>query len=289
MKYVELSNSKNPIEKEFYWMNKLTPTTMDIDYILHMGWGQFIKAIHINVNKKICTSNKDKIADELLNEYPYQEINDLPSAIKYGGAIYMLEKTRNELRFHLFRKIFTQILFADKNKLIRFTKIHKEEYTSFLLSIAPYAINSTLEATTQIFRAGIYKLLEAKEEDYDLAMILSEIKYLWEYEHVSYTIDMFGNEYNNISSLPIRDRKKEHRKKEKFNKRKNEVLAFFKDYDISLDNIDEINNLEYKEDEFEFYQTALKATKKLLNDSLVSSYGTGKKRAEEISKILDYI
>jgi len=276
------------MEQKFYWFNPKI-TQFDLDSILVVGYGQFIKSIQIIVNKKIISStHKDKMLDDLLkNGYTVNEgINNLLSAITDGGFVYSYLDTRNEERYHLFKKIFALVLFSDRNKLYKFLEISKEDHVSLIFSILPYAENMTLNATHLLFRERIIDLLEAKEDDGDLIEILNEVKYLWEYEHIVYILDHFGNERYRISELPKRDRKKEYRKKEKLNKEKEKILKFIKAHNLNVDT-GEIESLNYQESES--YEVALKDAKNLLCSSLISLCGTGKKRAEIISKIMDFI
>lgn len=263
---------------------------MDIDYILGVGWGQFTKGLHFAVNEEICTSNKDKVANERVKALLYEKVNSLFSAIASSLDLYAHDKSRSEQRYHLFMKLLTRTLFADEYKIIRPKEPYDRKDISILVSIAPYAVDRSLDALKKAFKIAISESLVTKDdrEKHKLLVILGEIKYVWEYQQVLMFVDIFGRGEHEISSIPDRDRKKEYRKKEKFNKEKEQALAFLRDNNIELDSLAAVEGAEYKEHVFEYRQTTMKAVSESLYTSLVSC-GTGKVKAKTISKIIDLL
>lgn len=264
---------------------------MDIDYILDIGWDVFVEIVNRTVGQTTCTSNMDKISDEAARGVSYEHIDDLSSAMQNVGALYINKETRSEQRYHLSKKLFTRILLSDMDKFKKFDNTSDGAHLSYLINLSPYVAESSIPLAKEFFRDQLLMVLKTKDEseEYEVQMILDEIKYLWEYEAVLSMVNVFGNDYHRIASLPNRDRKKEYRKKEKFNKRKKEALAFFKDCNIDLANLDVVQGFEYEEHPFEYRHTAFKAVKERLYTSLVSTCGTGKQRADIISKVIDYI
>ena len=133
-------------------------------------------------------------------------------------------------------------------------------------------------------------ICETLQRDQDeMRPIFHEIKYIWEYDTVLSYLYLFGDIYN-ISGLGKRDKRKEYAKKQKFERGKKQAIDFLQKHNFPLD---KIKKIEYEDKEkthfFANYETTLKHSKELLSTELTEIWGTGKKRAKAIAKILEYI
>jgi hypothetical protein len=133
------------------------------------------------------------------------------------------------------------------------------------------------------YRDEIVKSLETTVDR--ISYILDDIKKLCEYDSVLAAI----HNCTYVSSLPKRDRKKIYEEKKKFERTKNKTIEGLKFLKLPYDDVEKT---EYNSDEeygWVNYEMTLKHIKKVLYSDLTLICGTGKKRAEAIIKILEYI
>lgn len=144
---------------------------------------------------------------------------------------------------------------------------------------------NTFDKEKQIayYREEIVKSLETTKDR--ILYILDDIKKLCEYDSVLGAI----HNCTYVSALPKRDRKKIYEDKMKFERTKNKTIEGLKFLKLPYANVEKKVYSTGEEDGWVNYEMTLKHIKKVLYSDLTLICGTGKRRADTIIKILEYI
>jgi len=178
---------------------------------------------------------------------------------------------------------------GNKEEWINKPKEPHEKQTLGLLMLITAFYNEnlkTVEDAKDEFKKQICEVLENSEDI--LRPILDEIKYLWEYERVIYNLYEFGFGSANITNLEKKDKHQVRAEKKAYLTQKKHTLEFLEKYDLPTKEVEEHI---YEPDKIflnRHYRQTLKLARHMFYEGL-RDVGVGKRRANEITRILEYI
>lgn len=169
------------------------------------------------------------------------------------------------------------------------TPLRKEDILSFKRSISkafgleynPNAFDK--EKQIAYYRGEIAKALDIEEEE--IIYILDDIKKMCEYDSVLGAI----SNCSYVGSLPKYDRKKSYIERKKFEKIKEKTIEGLKFLKLPYENVEQKQYKKGEDWDWMYYDKTLKHIKKTLYNELTLMCGTGKDRAKNITKIIDYM
>jgi len=156
----------------------------------------------------------------------------------------------------------------------------------FQLEIKKYLEKKILIKKNETREVYIEKIITFLDiDEFSLKYLLDEIKYSCEFEKVIIAIKVS----NEISELPKRDRKKLYEEKRKFERLIKLTIDNLKKLNLSYDEVEKKEFISPESLGWHNYETTLKHYKSILFYSLTNDCGTGKQRANSITKIFDYL
>ena len=180
-------------------------------------------------------------------------------------------------------KIFTNLQYANNTSLRNEDIIELKEAIAKGLGVRYHPNTFDREKQVEYYRNEIVTALETTDDR--VAYILDDIKKLCEYDSV------LGAIHNCIyvSALPKRDRKKIYEEKMKFERMKCKTIEGLKFLKLPYEDVEKRQYSSDEEYGWVNYERTLKHIKKVLQDDLTLICGTGKRRADAITKILEYL
>jgi len=172
-------------------------------------------------------------------------------------------------------------------ELTRFAKTAQPFFKEELNKAIESSINIKLDGDKSEYTEQIINFLSdfLGTTEHIIRRVSGEINNSCEFKKVMIFIVVCGS----VAELPKRDRKKIYEEKKKFERRKKSLVEGLKEFNASYDEVESKEFISSSDLGWDNYETTLKHYKKILSLALIKDCNTGKKRAEEIAKILDYL
>ncbi len=177
----------------------------------------------------------------------------------------------------------SDLRYVDKTPLRKEDILLFKESLSKALGVKNHPDIFDREKQITYYRSEIAKGLGIDE--YEIAYILDDIKKLCEYDAVLGAIHNCGL----VSSLPKYDRKKIYIERKKFERIKEKTIENLKFLKLPYEDVEQRQYKKGDDWDWLYYDKTLKHIKKTLHNELTLICGTGKDRAKNITKIIEYM
>ena len=234
---------------------------------------------------------KKKDLEEFQNEFIEFTVNKFKNNMTSETQVQeiILCKSEEQVRKLLNKRFlasFLEIAYLNLNEEFKMStkllqSVFREELNKKIESIINIKLDK--DENKSIYIKQIINFLDTTEDI--IRQVIDEINSSCEFKKVI----IFIVACDSVAELPKRDRKKLYEEKRKFDRRKETTISNLKALNLPFDEVEKKVFSSPETLGWHNYETTLKHYKLVLLHTLINDCKTGKKRANQIIKILDYL